>query len=604
MTGRGRPFHTGWLLLLTLASLIGLGGAYWPFDPPYPDQRERFGVGLAGPAGSVLAYDLQALGVGWYLNWGAASDPPHPNGAAFAQTLRINRGMPTLNEAQVRALARANPGALWLIGNEPDCVWMDNTRPADYAQAYHTLYHWIKSEDPWARVGFGGVVQATPLRMLYLERVWQAYLSRYGEPMPVDVWAVHGFILREASTGWGAGIPPGLESYAYLGSRYDIRDHDNMGYFVEQIVRFRQWMADHGQRERPLLVPEYGILMWSDILDEDGQDFSDDRVIAFMYATFDFFRTAADPNLGYPADDNHLVQAWAWYSLDDNRYQGGQVIGEGYNGDLFAGATTKSLTALGRAYRDYVQSLPSVPAYTDLVPLRFGADLTGAVWNQTATITLTAEVANLGRLPAQEVTVRFWDGAPGNGTPIGSPSTLSQIPGRYEGIGTASVTWLTPVSGTHTIWLDVDSNDQIPESNEGNNHRSLTVSLEGDLLPGSLRLLPLTPLLEGEEVTVTASAVVTNVGAVAIPPGSEVWFWVGEPDQGLPAARIPLGGLGAGRAITVEAALHFSAAGLYPIAVQADGNDVLVESEEGNNRLLGWLLVALKRNWLPAVFRQ
>ncbi|HEC35605.1 MAG TPA: hypothetical protein ENI39_03625, partial [Anaerolineae bacterium] len=329
-------------ILMVVSAILGLGASYWPLQSPYPDESERFGVGLAGSVETILQYDLEALGAGWYLNWGAALDPPHPNGAAFAQTIRLSQGVPTLSQEQVRVLVRANPGALWLIGNEPDCVWMDNATPEQYARAYHELYHIIKSEDPAAQVAFGGLVQATPLRMLYLEHIWQAYQDLYGKPMPVDVWTVHGFILREARSGWGAGIPPGMNAYTYLGMDYQIRDHDDIDIFTEQIVRFRQWMADHGRREKPLLVPEYGILMWSDILDENGEDFDDERVIAFMRATFDYFRTATDPQLGYPADGNRLVQAWAWYSLDDNTYRDGQVVGEGYNGDLFTGPGPKT----------------------------------------------------------------------------------------------------------------------------------------------------------------------------------------------------------------------------------------------------------------------
>jgi len=103
---------------------------------------------------------------------------------------------------------------------------------------------------------------------------------------------------------------------------------------------------------------------------------------------------------------------------------------------------------------------------------------------------------------------------------------------------------------------------------------------------------------------VTASAVVTNAGGVAIPPGAEVWFWVGEPGQGEPAARVPLAGLGAGEATGVETALRFTIPGRYLITVQADGDEVLVESDEANNGVQGWLLVALRRAWLPVVRRR
>ena len=583
-------------------SLLAVGASYWHVYPPYPLENERFGVGLAGSAQSVLQYDLEALGASWYLNWWTALDPPHPNGAAFVQTIRLNNGNPVQDPATLSAIVSANPGAVWQIGNEPDSPWMDNTTPEQYAKAYHDLYHLVKAEDPMAQVAFGGLVQATPLRMLYMDHIWQAYQDSYGEEMPVDVWTVHGFILREGRTGWGAAIPPGMDAYAYLGMDYQIRDHDDMGFFIEQVVRFRQWMADRGQREKPLLVPEYGILMWSDIMDEDGQDFSDDRVSAFICATFDYFRTATDPSLGYPADGNRLVQAWAWYSLGDDTYQGGERISEGYNGDLFTGPGPKTITPLGQAYADYVHDQVGIgPDYTDLWPLQFQADLEGLVWGQTATIPLTVEVANHGRRPAQSVEVRFWDGEPGvDGIPIGSPQVISEVPGRYEGTGLASVAWMTHVSGSHTIWVEVDPQDDVSESDEGNNRRALSVRLEGDLLPVSLRFVPSAPLLDNGTITVTATAVVNNAGWVGVPSGVEVWLWIGEPGQGEPAERWVLDPVAAGDEIEVAVELPF-ASGLHRVTVQVDPADAVIEADEGNNSLEEWLLVATTRIYLPVV---
>jgi len=46
------------------------------------------------------------------------------------------------------------------------------------------------------------------------------------------------------------------------------------------------------------------------------------RAKAFMYASFDYFTTATDDDLGYPADGNRLVQRWAWYSLNDDDFEG------------------------------------------------------------------------------------------------------------------------------------------------------------------------------------------------------------------------------------------------------------------------------------------
>jgi hypothetical protein len=104
------------------------------------------------------------------------------------------------------------------------------------------------------------------------------------------------------------------------GKLYEIQDHDDLAIFSGQILAFRRWMAERGQRDRPLVISEYGILMPTDY------GFDGARVSAFMYATFDFFLTATDDEVGYPQDGNHLVQWWAWYSLADTVYPTGNLF--------------------------------------------------------------------------------------------------------------------------------------------------------------------------------------------------------------------------------------------------------------------------------------
>ncbi|MFC2031533.1 hypothetical protein ACFLWA_12505, partial [Chloroflexota bacterium] len=76
-----------------------------------------------------------------------------------------------------------------------------------------------------------------------------------------------------------------------------------------------------------------------------GYDYA--RVRDFMVETFEFFHTAADPALGYPADGNRLVQRWCWFSLADERYPTGNLVQQ-EGGDL---------TPLGEAFREYTRGL-------------------------------------------------------------------------------------------------------------------------------------------------------------------------------------------------------------------------------------------------------
>jgi hypothetical protein len=310
--------------------------------PPW-SATARFGFGVV--RNPVEDYDVSSLGADWYLSYAFRSDPPPLGPLEYAQMVRLSESGYSPGQTAIEEYARAQSGALWLIGNEPDAPAQDCVTPQAYAQIYHELYGIIKGADPTAKVAIGGVVQATPLRLQYLDMILDAYQTLYGEMVPVDVWNVHGFILPEKKNSWGCQIPCGIEGVTE-GMAYTIDDHDNMTIFRQQINDFRVWMNDHGERNKPLIVSEYGILLSEEL------GFDEARVEAFMLTTFDYFLNTKVSWLGYPADENRLVQAWAWYSLDDDQF-------EGYTSrsNLFNPAT-KQITALGRAYRDYTASVP------------------------------------------------------------------------------------------------------------------------------------------------------------------------------------------------------------------------------------------------------
>ncbi|MDH4209260.1 MAG: glycosyl hydrolase, partial [Anaerolineae bacterium] len=304
--------------------------------PTLVSVRDRFGFGVA--IEPIERYDVGQLHAGWYLTWGCQPNPAPPQGLEFVQMIRVRGGQVSPGVAELDAIARSNPGALWLVGNEPDVLWQDNSTPDEYAQAYSEAYTTLKGADPTCQVAIGGVSQPSALRLKYLDMVLDAYRERYGQMIPVDVWNVHGFILREEQGSWGVDIPPGIS--AETGRLFEMEDHDDMELFQEQILAFRRWMKDKGERNKPLVVSEYGILMPAEY------GFSQESARDFLYATFDFFLTATDAELGYPADGNRLVQRWAWYSLSDTLYP---------TGNLFDPETAQ-ITPLGLAYGSYVLS--------------------------------------------------------------------------------------------------------------------------------------------------------------------------------------------------------------------------------------------------------
>ena len=418
-------FMLGWGQVLSQSAdvmpsgLLGLSETYRVYmplvlhDDPMRTQRLcRFGVGAPS---DIARYPVNQLRIGWYINWGTAQQPVRPGGIEYLQMIRLTQtGHDTYSSApqgnDLLAIISANPGALWVIGNEPDRrKWQDDLEPAVYARAYHDLYFQIKAADPTARIVAGNIVQPTPLRLQYLDMVLASYRARYGQPMPVDVWNIHAFILNEVSCTyypeecWGADVPPGID--VPEGNRYDIQDNDNLVIFKQFIVDFRQWMADRGYKERPLIITEFGVLM------PEEYGFPPSRLNAYMNATFDYLSTAAGPT-GYSADKNRLVQAWAWYSLADRYFNGWlydpQTGSRSVYGDNFAAYTARMTPAV------------------NLQPMR--------VWAETAslpspgkqmTMTLAAEIANSGNISTgQPVTIRFYKGNPDlRGTLIGETQT-------------------------------------------------------------------------------------------------------------------------------------------------------------------------------------
>jgi hypothetical protein len=302
------------------------------------DAWRRIGVGLA--VGDITDYDWGDGLPGWYLAWQVQKEPELPGDIRFVQMVYLFEDAFRPPIPDIQAAARANPGSLWLIGNEPDVAWQGNTTPEQYAATYGLLYPAIKEADPTAQVAIGGVSQPTPLRIEYLERILAAYEAQFGAPMPIDVWNVHAFILREERDSWGVGIPPGME--VEQGKLYEIADHDDMAIFRQQIEHFRRWMAEQGFRDKPLVVSEYGILM------PDSYGFPPDAVSQFMVDTFDYFLTARDPETGYPDDDDRLVQAFCWFSVGDTVYP---------TSNLFDPAPPHAVTPVGKVFRAYVTGL-------------------------------------------------------------------------------------------------------------------------------------------------------------------------------------------------------------------------------------------------------
>ena len=557
------------------------------FLPPYPNPRDRFGFDVSG---SLSGYDVAQLGAGWYSNWGASLSPAHPDGLTYVQLIRFHAGANPYDPAQVTVkpsreviaqIAAEHPGSLWFMSNEPDSVYQgDPIYPDVYAHVYHDFYTYIKELDPAALIANGGIVQPTPCRLEYLDIVWDTYQQTYGESMPVDVWNTHAFILREVYNSWGASTPPGVDPSCAMD--YPVDDGDNIDVFWGNIRAMREWMKAKGYQDRPLIVSEYGVL-WPEWF---APQFTPQRVSHFMTQTFDLFLYEMDLDIGYPADDYRLVQAWAWYSLSDDRL---------YNGYLFY-SDSKELSPMGQAHADYTAALTDT-SYTDLAVHRSATLDTSPLENLTpgvpyettsATLPILLHVTNLGKLPANDVlivtylpnlltnTVPFPARYAANVTPLTIGSIVLTQPARYD------------LDLEISVVADPDNvvNDPRVWNNTMTSTMTNTVDARPDLVISTMAWSVHSPGTLGSTLNVTLTS--TNSGLWPSPPVSGTLTLSNTHGTLLLPAQyfpIPVLGAGAQAVITEELTPLTSHDDVYRLALEVDSAGVLDEQDEGNNRV-------------------
>ena len=459
---------------------------------------------------------IEELNAGWGVDFFVNFNRPWPAGVEYVPIIRMKQAkdpvtqqrLPTydiltapLNDdpGGLGQLLAANPGRLWLVGNEVDRVfWQDDIMPDIYAIAYHDIYHFIKDRDPTAQVAISGLVEVTPGRLQYLDIVWDSYLEMYGTPMPVDVWNMHVYILPEikadgsnSSAAVALGTDPALailesgnnSALCASANVYCYAEHDDTVIFLEQIRAMRQWMKDHGLQNAPLILSEFSLLYPYDgqtpcfLMDEFGGCFTPSRVSDYMVNTFAILEGETDPNLGYVHDDYRLVQQWLWFAMND--------LSEGTpNALVDIDPATKDpvqLSLIGETYRDGAMD---TELEVNLIP----ALVSHTAVNNTTSAEISTEIRNNGGVPTDSsFTVSFY-------SDVALTNLIDEVvvPAGLGGCArvgqTVSVTWdgLVP-DQVNTFWVKVDSNDDISEFDDEDNIASGFVIVDPDQV-----FLPLT----------------------------------------------------------------------------------------------------------------
>ncbi len=99
-------------------------------------------------------------------------------------------------------------------------------------------------------------------------------------------------------------------------------------------------------------------------------------------------------------------------------------------------------------------------------------------------ITINATIHNIGYINASNVAVRFYDGPPASGNRIGNDRIINQIEG-LGGIAYTEISWQAAPADNHNIFVVVDPENLIAESNELNNIASKAIDVI-DILPSTL----------------------------------------------------------------------------------------------------------------------
>ena len=481
----------------------------------------RYGI-VAGRSEYV---HVPRIGAGWFLDFNPPDRPkliPENNAefvhvfktfqekSAYGQYLPSYKTIVPLNE-EFASYLQENPGDLWLIGNEvdrgPDPGKIEGGQgdmyPEIYAQAYHDVRAFIKKHDPTARTALSGLVQVTPGRLQYLDKVWNAYQQQYGTPMPVDIWNMHIYILPEVEVD---GLTPNgianiaLGSDPTLGKRssggkaqlctdpdvYCSAEHDDIDIFVEQVFAMRHWMKEHGQQQKPLILSEFSIIYpFVDdgnscyLSDEYGNCFTPDRVSTFMAAAFDHLSLLKDEQLGYAMDDNRLVQQWLWFSM--------------YSGSLGVVSNIlepdkQTLTQIGESFKQTVFAEPSV---VNLVVEKIPRVVVPVDQSGKATALIAVMFRNNGNMAVEKpFTVTFYEDQT-QGIEIGSVDISVPVRGCSTNVYHAKVEWPDLAPGEYSFWVTIDSKDVIdegsPQQQDNRENGLVLVNPESSYLPLLLR---------------------------------------------------------------------------------------------------------------------
>jgi len=210
---------------------------------------------------------------------------------------------------------------------------------------------------------------------------------------------------------------------------------------------------------------------------------------------------------------------------------------------------------------DYTPTLPDLTVSNLQIP-------TNPTIGQTYPITVT--VSNLGQTDAGTFSNKLYDGT----TQIGEIILNSLTAGTNTPI---TFNWIPTTSGTHTLKIITDANNQITETNENNNQitQDTTVTTPPDLTISNIQT-PSNPVT-GQTYPITIT--ITNNG------GTDAGtFTIKTYDGNNNMGKQTINGLAAGTSTTITYNWNPTTTGTHTINAIADYYNTITETNENNNQ--------------------
>ncbi len=289
--------------------------------------------------GSVSApTSVSVLGVtSWYLYNTLPS--PSPVGTQVAEIELGSIGATPIAVATIQAAAQQNPGAYWIIGNEPNVPGPTAVSTDFYAEQLQYYSSAIKGADPTAQIVGPNVLNwnftctgctAYTTGSSFTEGILTSWANLYGGDPPIDVWSLHAYPIT-----WNA-LPM-----------------TNSSIVEQQITGMSNYLATiPSEANKPIWLSEYGVLWGYDGLQAVSSGCASAPNCFAPIGAYDTAATNAYLNTLIPwmqtTGAQYRLQRWFLFTTIGSA----ESFATTYPG-ISLMDSTGSLTTFGQLYRQY-----------------------------------------------------------------------------------------------------------------------------------------------------------------------------------------------------------------------------------------------------------